>query len=179
MWLVRMILPALIISDIFQNMFVKKTCQSLLLLLGCLILFTQCDSKRFYDENAVVKNGIWNNKDLKIFDVTISDTLSRYNFFLNIRNDGNYPFSNLYLFIHTTFPDGHKAIDTVECQLADYDGKWRGQGMGSLKFNRFEFQRGVRLAKPGKYSFALEQAMRVDDLKGIRDIGIRIEKEIK
>ncbi len=157
----------------------KQTCLSSLLFFGFLILLTGCDSKRFYDENAVVEKGIWNNKDKKKFEVNITDTASLYTFFLNIRNDGDYPYSNLYLFLHSSFPDGKKAVDTVECQLADYDGKWRGQGIGSLKFNRFTFQRGVRFRKAGKYTFELEQAMRVDDLKGIRDVGIRIEKELK
>ena len=157
----------------------KLTSLFSILFAGILIFFAGCDSKKFYDENAVIEKGNWNNKEIKKFEVNITDTVSAYTFFLNIRNDGDYPYSNLYLFLHTSFPDGKKAVDTVECQLADYDGKWRGQGIGSLKFNRFEFQRGVHFRHAGKYTFELEQAMRVADLKGIRDVGIRIEKEVK
>jgi gliding motility-associated lipoprotein GldH len=111
------------------------------------------------------------------FDVEIKDVQSTYNYYINIRNNGDYPFSNLYLFLQTTFPDGKMARDTIECMLADYNGKWLGSGITSVKFNRLLFQKGVRFPQKGKYVFELEQAMRVKDLKGISDIGIKLEKE--
>jgi len=142
-----------------------------------LVLFlASCDSKRFFEENKNLKNGVWLSTNSPSFTVNIADTLSRYDLYLNIRNDGIYPFSNLYLFIHTTLPGGKKATDTVECQLADPDGKWRGTGT-DLKFNRFLFQKGMLFPRKGAYRFELEQAMRTKELKGIRDVGIRIEKQ--
>jgi gliding motility-associated lipoprotein GldH len=144
---------------------------SLLLLLLC-----GCDSKRFFEENKSLQNGVWNVSHKVPFRVEIKDSVSRYDVYLNVRNDGEYPYSNLYLFIHTTLPGNSATTDTVECQLADPDGKWRGSGFGSIKFNRFLFQRGVLFPRKGSYLFELEQAMRVNDLKGIRDVGIRLEK---
>ena len=144
-----------------------------------LIVFSllSCDSKRFFEENKSIEKGVWNRTVRIPFTMNIVDSLARYNLFLNIRNDGVYPFSNLYLFIHTSLPDGTTATDTVECQLADPDGKWRGSGLGNLKFNRFLFQKGMRFPRKGNYTISLEQAMRVKELKGIRDVGIRIEKQ--
>src|SRR5664280_133153 len=148
-----------------------------LLFITTLLLFLgSCDSKRFFEENKSIDNGVWMKTKFQSFKVNISDTLARYNLYLNVRNDGVYPYSNLYLFIHTTLPGGKTATDTVECQLADPDGKWRGSGFGNLKFNRFLFQQMMVFPHKGLYRFDLEQAMRVNDLKGIRDIGIRIEK---
>jgi gliding motility-associated lipoprotein GldH len=151
----------------------------LFLSLAFLIFFLDsCDSKRFYEENKSIENGIWLSTTSPVFNVNITDTMARYNLYVNIRNEGIYPYSNLYLFIRTTLPGGKKAIDTVECQLADPDGKWRGSGLGSLKFNQFLFQRAMAFPRKGLYRFELEQAMRVKDLKGIRDVGIRIEKQV-
>ena len=143
------------------------------------ISLVSCDSKRYYEENKSIGNGVWQSTYFPSFTVNITDTLSQYNLYLNVRNDGIYPYSNLYLFIHTTLPGGRFAIDTVECQLADPDGKWRGSGLGSLKFNRFLFQRSMKFPGKGIYRFDLEQAMRVKELKGIRDVGIRIEKQAR
>jgi gliding motility-associated lipoprotein GldH len=137
-----------------------------------------CDSKRFYEENKSIQNGIWLSTSSPVFNVTITDTIARYNLYLNVRNEGIYPFSNLYLFIRTTLPGGKIATDTVECQLADPDGKWRGSGLGNIKFNQFLFQRAMAFPRRGLYRFELEQAMRVKELKGIRDVGIRIEKQV-
>ena len=138
-----------------------------------------CDSKRFYEENKSLENGVWLNTNSQVFTMNVADTLARYDLYLNVRNDGVYPYSNLYLFIHTTLPGGKTAIDTVECQLADPDGKWRGSGLGNLKFNRFLFRKGMLFPRKGQYTFSLEQAMRAKELKGIRDIGIRIEKQAR
>lgn len=143
------------------------------------MFFTACDSKRYFEENKPIEKGNWQSVEKARFDVQITDTLSTYNFFLNVRNSVDYSFSNLYLFIRTTNPAGKKAQDTIECQLADYTGKWLGSGSGSLKFNRFLIQKGVSFRKKGHYTFEIEQAMRVKELKGIMDIGIRIEKNPK
>jgi len=141
------------------------------------IIFISCDSKRFFEENQRIEKGIWDNHNKVRFVVAIKDTVSAYNFFLNVRNDADYPFSNLYFFIRTILPDGSISRDTVECRLADDYGKWLGSGMGSIKFNRFFFQQDVHLRQQGIYVFEFEQAMRIKELKGIRDVGLRIEKE--
>ena len=136
-----------------------------------------CDSKRFFEENKSIEKSVWKSKDKAIFTVLITDILSSYDFSINLRNRGDYQYSNIYLFLKTVFPDGKIARDTIECQLADYEGKWLGSGISTVKFNRFLFQKGVRFPQKGQYVFEVEQAMRVSDLKGISDIGIRIEKE--
>jgi gliding motility-associated lipoprotein GldH len=154
----------------------RKISFSLLFILSLLVI-QSCDSKRFYEENRQIENGLWNSKDKATFNVTITDILNRYNFYFNLRNRGDYPYSNIYLFLKTVFPDGRIAMDTIECPLADYDGKWLGSGISEVKFNRFLFQKGVRFPQKGQYVFEVEQAMRVNELKGITDIGIRLEKQ--
>ena len=153
----------------------RKTSLSLFFIIS-LLVFQSCDSKRFYEENKIIEKNVWNSKDKATFYVTITDIRTPYNFYFNLRNGGDYPYSNIYLFLKTVFPDGRIARDTIECQLADYDGKWLGSGISEVKFNRFLFQKGVRFPQKGQYVFEVEQAMRVSDLKGITDIGIRLEK---
>lgn len=148
-----------------------------LLILMFALLFVACDKNRIYEENRVVDKGIWNIDNRIRFETTISDTNLRYNVFLNVRNSMQYPYSNIYLFLDTRFPDGRIARDTIDCMLADYDGRWLGTGVGSVKFNQFLFQQGVSFPQKGTYRFDIQQAMRVNDLIGIHDIGIRIEKE--
>ena len=152
----------------------KKT---LLLLLVFIVGMISCDSKRVFEEHVSIDKGTWNSKNKLTFDVAISDLVSRYNIYLNVRNGAEYPYSNLYLFMNTVSPDGQIARDTIELTLADYDGRWLGSGMGSVKFSRFLFQKDFRFKQTGKYRILLEQAMRVQELNGIHDIGLRIEKQ--
>ncbi len=149
---------------------------SFILLLLVLLSGSSCDSHRFFEENKKIEGGIWDVHNRISFPIVIQDTASRYDFYLNVRNDLKYPYSNLYLFLDTRFPDNRVARDTIECQLAAYDGRWLGKGIGSVRFSRFLFQQGVRFREKGTYVFEVEQGMRVSKLTGIRDIGIRVEK---
>ncbi len=151
--------------------------RSLLIICIAALAGWSCARDRFFEQNSEIPGGSWAAHNNISFPVVIQDTVSVYDFFVNVRNDVDYPFSNLYLFLTTTFPDGRIARDTIECMLAGYDGKWLGSGIGSVRFNRFLFQRNVRFGKAGTYSFEFEQAMRTDPLKGIKDIGIRIDKK--
>jgi gliding motility-associated lipoprotein GldH len=157
----------------------RRSFPKTILLASIFLLFIlgSCDSRRFYEENKSIPAGTWKSNNRIGFDVNISDTLARYDLYINLRNDLDYPYSNIFMFLKTTFPGGQFAMDTVECQLAEADGKWVGSGMGKVRFNRFLFQKGVQFRHAGTYVFTFEQAMRVSDLKGISDIGIRIEKE--
>ncbi len=149
----------------------------LLLLLLCASALYSCGRDFVSDENRVIEKGIWNTANKISFTAAITDTNLRYSVYLNIRNAVEYPYSNLYLFMDTRFPDGRIARDTIDCTLADYDGRWLGSGIGSVKFNRFLFQKGVKFHQKGIYRFDFQQAMRVNELTGIQDFGIRIEKE--
>jgi gliding motility-associated lipoprotein GldH len=150
--------------------------KNLLLLLVFMGFIISCDRNRFFEENTIMKDGIWNSRQKVSYSVTIDDLLSRYNIYITLRNAPEYPYSNLFLFLNTTYPDGKTGRDTLELSLADYDGRWLGSGMGSVKYNRFLFLKDFQFRSKGTYKFEFEQGMRVNDLKGIRDFGLRIEK---
>jgi gliding motility-associated lipoprotein GldH len=84
--------------------------------------------------------------------------------------------SNLYMFITTTAPSGHSIVDTVEVVLADDKGKWLGSGLGDIWDLQQPYKQNVRFAQRGSYSFEFEQAMRVERLPFILDVGLRVEK---
>ncbi|MBE0648588.1 MAG: gliding motility lipoprotein GldH [Bacteroidales bacterium] len=141
-----------------------------------LVLLTSCHDNRVFEESIKIDQGTWAADNILGFSAVISDTLCGYSMYIDVRNDISYSYSNLYFFMKTVFPNGRIARDTIECMLAGYDGKWLGSGSGNVRFNRFLFQKDIRLPVSGSYRFELEQAMRVEELKGILDIGFRIDK---
>ena len=149
---------------------------SFLLVFVILCSLYACNSNVLFDKNKQIENAIWKSSDVVKFTVPITDTTQGYNFFINIRNSSEYQYSNIFLFIKTFYPNGKISIDTVECYLADKEGKWLGKRSGKLVDNRILFRRAVQFRQKGTYSFEFEQAMRVEELKGIEDFGIRIEK---
>lgn len=140
-------------------------------------LFSSCDPNRVYEENIDIPMMVWEKNNKLKFEVDITDTLSIYNLFINVRNAGTYPYSNIYLFVDITFPDGKVYRDTVEGQLADANGQWLGSGLGDIWDNQIPYKQNTRFPLSGKYVFQIEQAMRDEQLHSILDAGLRVEKK--
>ena len=149
----------------------------LYILIGVVLLtLPSCNSSYVFEENKKIDNNDWNKQEPLVFLANITDTIHPHNVYINIRNAGLYPFSNLFLFINTRMPQGQIFRDTIEIMLQSPDGKWLGDGLGDIWDNRILFKPHVRFPQAGEYRFELFQAMRVSPLPGIMDAGIRIEK---
>ncbi len=148
----------------------------LLVIAGLLLFTVSCDSKRVFEANVEIPDQSWNKDKAVVFSPLITDTINIQNVYINVRNTSSYQFNNLFLFITTTSPAGQWIRDTLEIPLADSRGKWMGSGIGDIFFNRKAFKKKIRFPMEGKYTFEIRHGMRPADLKGIRDIGLRIEK---
>ena len=141
------------------------------------MMLSSCGNKNvIFDESVVIPNASWDNQELPYFDVNVEDTLSPYSFYFNIRHLENYRYSNFYMFMHTTFPDGNQTHDTVEIVLAYLDGRWVGRGSGSMRDNNILLNDNLHFPLKGNYRFEIEQAMREEVLNGIVDVGVCFEK---
>ena len=89
--------------------------------------------------------------------------------------EGNYQYSNLWLFVDCQTPDSIVVTDTVQYFLCDDYGKWIGKSsIGSLYTTTFLYQDSVKYSKPGSYKYSISQAMRHDILYGIANIGLKV-----
>jgi gliding motility-associated lipoprotein GldH len=140
------------------------------------MFFSACDGNVVYEKNKPMEEGKWSVMDIVKFNVDISDVKQPYNYYLNVRIEDTYRFANLFLYMKTLFPDGKMSIDTIECYVADVDGRWLGERSGSMIDNRILLRQNVVFQQAGRYSFEFEQAMRDSILDGVADFGIRIEK---
>ncbi len=137
---------------------------------------SSCDRKMVFESYYELDSKGWHKDSVVVFNVPLSDTTQLHNLYINIRNKGTYPYSNLYLFLSVGSPDDKILTDTVEFTLAEPSGKWKGSGIGSLHDNQILYKSGVFFPHSGKYKFMIKQGMRDNVLEGIRDIGFRLEK---
>ncbi len=154
----------------------RKQVSKFLLFISFSIVFSSCNTSSIYDEHTVVDKGNWYKDEMARFEVVVTDTIQLYDFYLNIRNNMDYRYSNLYVFLITKFPNNNISRDTIECLLANTEGKWLGKGWGPVKENEILLSSNMRFPLKGKYEFVIQHAMRTDTLKGIQNIGIRIAK---
>ncbi len=148
-----------------------------------MISFTSCDSKQEFDEYTSIPKASWNKQNTVTFLFSINDTVQKKNLFINLRNNKNYPFSNLFLIAEMDFPDGQKIVDTLEYDMTDVTGKFLGKGFTDIKENKLFYKENITFPKSGEYTFSVRQSMRkngevegVASLDGITDVGFRIEK---
>ena len=131
-------------------------------LLMITMLFFSCDEKQFFSEYKEL-DGSWKN----------------------VRNNTDYPFSNMYLIVTMKEP-GQKPtikVDTLEYLMANPDGTLLGEGFSDVKESKLWYLENFKFKRAGKYNVEVVQAVRetgkvdgVSELKGITELGLRIEK---
>jgi hypothetical protein len=57
-----------------------------------------------YEKNKKMDEATWNSTDIVKFNVAIPDTITGYNYYINIRNTTDYGFANLFMFVKMFTP---------------------------------------------------------------------------
>jgi len=148
-----------------------------------LLVLISCDANRVFDTYTTLDNAVWKQDNALTFSFPIKDTINQHNLFINLRNNSNYEYSNLFIITKLKFPDQQSVIDTLEYDMADSSGKFLGTGFSEIKDNKLFYKENITFPISGNYTFEVSQAMRksnevegIENLKGITDIGFRIEK---
>jgi len=149
------------------------------LLASAIILFSSCDRNVVYTESDAMKDKIWTLESVPTFDIPVKDTINSNNVIFTIRTGSAYPFRNIYLFVTATSPDGRSLTDTLQYNLADEKGNWLGKGFGDIHELDLSYKSNVYFPVKGIYQFKIRHGMRVGNLEGVYDFGIRVEKTSK
>jgi len=150
---------------------------SLILIAGSLIFLLSCKNNVLFTDSAEMPESTWNLFNAPEFKVEITDTINRAKVSFTIRTGTDYSFRNIWLFVTTTSPDGNKILtDTLEYELADEKGDWYGKGFGDIHELILPYRTNVFFPRKGIYNIKIQHGMRAGDLKGVYDIGLRIEK---
>ncbi len=150
----------------------------ILCLLGAFI--SACNQKIVVEDYQSLKHSEWHQDSLLVFEMNIPDTKKVYDLSFNVRNEGHYPYSNLWVFVTVTPPSGKSLTDTLELTLAKPSGEWMGSGLGDLYDQKYPYKKTVFFPEIGKYTIGVRQGMRTQTgiLKGIHDFGITLEKAL-
>lgn len=141
----------------------------------CLLL-NSCGKGIVYTDSSAMEKNTWNLMNVVSFTVPVTDTVNSNNIIFSIRTGSAYPFRNIWLFVSTTSPDGKTISDTLQYILADEKGEWKGKGFGDIRELGLPYKSNVYFPRKGNYVFKIQHGMRTEDLKGVYDFGIRVEK---
>ena len=158
-----------------------------LILVSLLVVFTSCDSNQVFDQYQSVPKE-WNKGEIIGFNFNAPDSIYPYNLYVNLRNNNDYKYSNLFLIVEMNYPNGKVTTDTLEYEMAQSDGTFLGSGFSDVKENKLWYKgydNPFVFTENGQYKVNIQQAMRengqtngIENLQGILDIGFRIEKPL-
>lgn len=140
------------------------------------IFFISCDNIVYEHHNSFVEKS-WNSDSIITFNYNIADTLNPHEMSVLVRHTVDYEYQNLFLFLSGDLND------TIELELADKIGKWKGSGVSNIREFEYVFLKNKIYSKKGNHSINIEQAMRfgakekIQKLKHVSDIGVIIRKQ--
>jgi gliding motility-associated lipoprotein GldH len=142
-----------------------------------------CNDKTDFNQYKSIDTEGWEANEKVSFEFDVKDTISTKNLFINIRNNSEYEFSNLYVITELIFPNKTVIIDTLQYEMADETGRFLGVGFTEIKENKLFYKEKKVFPVSGKYMFNVRHAMRkngaihpIEFLEGIQDVGFSIEK---
>jgi gliding motility-associated lipoprotein GldH len=150
------------------------------------VLFIACNNNAVFSDYKTMPNAKWGKNEKVSFTFQEPDTTSLHNLYVHIRNNNQYPFSNLFLIVNMSFPNGNNITDTLEYEMAKPNGEWLGKGFASIKESKLWYKENISFPVSGDYTIDIQHAMRkngvvegVDTLEGVTDVGFEIEKSQK
>lgn len=129
-----------------------------------------------FDKSKPIQDNAWRAKDKREYWVDIANNQLNYHLALNVRITNEYRFSNLFILFRIYGPQKELQTKRLEFKLADSQGDWLGSGSGNIYTFRIPITQRLKFNHPGVYKFEIEQDMRDNPLRGVVDIGLRLEQ---
>ena len=115
------------------------------------------------DSNAIrIDKDILNGWDIEnSIKFEINDTIDfSSNIFFHVRNNDEYPFSNIFLISSLKSKQKIYETDTLEYVMADSKGEWLGEGFSRVKESKLLWKRNWKPNFLPPYIFEIKQANR-------------------
>ncbi|WP_158276188.1 gliding motility lipoprotein GldH [Brumimicrobium oceani] len=140
-----------------------------------LMAFLQsCGENPYFDESYSFDDTSWDKGDTAVFKVEVEDTLTRRDFILSLRTSKDYLYSNLWIYIMITAPDGTTSKVAQKIPMARPNGSWIGKVSGTIVESNLRFDSKAFPIK-GEYVFEMVNATQQESITDVLDIGLRVE----
>ena len=149
--------------------------------LGIIALFSSC-GKQPLEQFISIPNRVWEFNSPASFIVNITHP-GVYKMQVEVRYSQEYSFSNVWVGLNEKGPDGKTANMRMNIPLFDLSGRPYGSFAGKFYDRNYPDgnmetnQLTLNIPQTGEYRFSFQHNMRIDNLDGIDEIGIRLKEE--
>ena len=145
--------------------------------IGLVLTLTSCNDNALVNTYHELPKTGWSYDEVLVDSFEVVNTDFYHQSYLNLRINGDYPYSNIIVKLTETDPNGKSTEEIVTVTLAEKSGKWLGSGL----FNVITYQEpilGKRSFKSkGMYRIKLEQFMRKESLLHVSAAGVKVKQQ--
>ena len=145
------------------------------LLFSFLLGSSACGPTVIYQEQRDIDPAGWTYADTLHYPFDIVDTSRVYNLFLTLDHRRDFATQNLYVRVHTGFPNGKRLSQRLSLEISDKIGRGLGDCQQTHCRLDIPIQANAYFDQVGAHYFTLEQFMRTDSLAGIQSVSFRVE----
>ena len=139
-----------------------------------------CSSDNTYNEYIEIKSKKWSSEKKMVFDLPNLEKNKKYNYEIRLRHTIEYEYQNLYVFLNLIYKNKQEIKDTIEINVAEKNGKWKGFGVGYVREKKHKLNSIID--HNNLIQINIEQAMRhgekekIEFLSEVIAVGIKINE---
>lgn len=134
-----------------------------------------CESK-FYKKFETIEKHQWNRKNILKYEVDIQETTAKYKIIAAFRYSPIVNQSVLKIKLNLISPSAKTETSEIEIPVKDTAGNQLGEAMGDIADIQKVIQENYTFAEKGKYTFEITQNMTPEEVGGIYEVGLIVEK---
>ena len=148
-----------------------------LLVIVSFLTVVSCTEMGLYEKVVFMKGNEWSNAQSPEFNFEIKDTSANYLVYFLFRHADAYEYNNVWISLKSKLPgDTVGRTERFDIPLAA-NNRWLGSGMDDIFDHRvLLYKEPVRFIKPGNYAIQINHDMRIEPLKHVFNVGLRLEK---
>lgn len=139
-------------------------------------VLASCGVNSTYESISTIENNSWNTDSIVTFNFEVEEA-GVYNVYYLVKNKTTYPYYNLYFKVD--FRDEKTLISDKLQEVLLFNkktGEPYGKGLGGVMEHEFLAFTKQKLRK-GKHTLSMRHYMRIDELRDVLAVGVKVVKE--
>jgi gliding motility-associated lipoprotein GldH len=149
---------------------------ALFLLIFCPLMAINGCKGKFYKKYEGVAKLQWKRSNVLKYEVNIEDITPPYRLILGLRYISAIKHSSIKVILGMVSPSGKTDSKEYIIQLKDAKGEHLGEAMHDIADREQLMTSDFRFSEKGKYYFTITQATEAEDLGGIMEVGLILDK---
>ncbi len=148
------------------------------LLSAVLFMLSSCDPDNVYREYKDIKQFVWTREYNIPFKVEIKENNLPYNVKIGFRHMAQIRKSSIKVVVKITSPSGKISENPYTISIRDAQGFPIGETMGDISDIETIIEAEHVFAETGVYAFEVRQDEKEDELAGMMEVGVVIDKVV-